>query len=70
MFYSNDHEPIHIHVIKEKGRHKTYAKFQVVPHVELLENYGLKAKELRLAKQVIIENVSVIVGQWNFFFNK
>ncbi|MBO6247884.1 MAG: DUF4160 domain-containing protein, partial [Bacteroidales bacterium] len=36
-FYSNDHAPIHIHVIKGRAR----AKFTIAP-VELVENYGLK----------------------------
>ena len=29
MFYSNDHEPVHVHVIKGKGKVKEYAVYQV-----------------------------------------
>ena len=49
MFYSNDHEPVHVHVIKDQ---KHEAKFCVNP-VKLIENNGLKASELRLAESVI-----------------
>ena len=34
MFYSNDHEPIHVHVVKAG----TEARFQVEPEVMLLDN--------------------------------
>lgn len=34
MFYSNDHEPIHVHVVKGGAE----ARFQVVPEVTLLDN--------------------------------
>lgn len=36
MFYANDHEPIHVHVVK--GKQKT--KFTIKP-VQLVENNGL-----------------------------
>ena len=39
MFYSNDHEPIHVHVVKGGAE----ARFQVQPEVTLLDNRGLKA---------------------------
>jgi hypothetical protein len=66
MFYSNDHEPVHIHVIKDQ---KHEAKFRVNP-VELIENNGLKASELRLAESVIEENKEIIVNRWNEYFKK
>ena len=43
MFYSNDHEPIHVHVIKGDAE----ARFQVLPNVSLLDNRGLKPAELK-----------------------
>lgn len=64
MFYGNDHEPIHIHVIKENRK----AKFAVSP-VELLENKGLKPAELKMVKKIIEENQEVIFEHWNRFFN-
>jgi hypothetical protein len=70
VFFSNDHEPIHIHVIKGKGRIKESAKFQVVPEVKLLENNGLQHNELKMAEMVIEENIDVITESWNRYFEK
>jgi len=70
VFFSNDHEPIHIHVIKGKGNIKENAKFQVVPEVRLLENNGLQQNELKLAELIIEENIEVITESWNRFFEK
>lgn len=64
MFYSNDHEPIHVHVIKDGHE----ARYQVKPEVILLENNGLKTSELRMAESVIEENKEVIVERWTEFF--
>ncbi|MBP3420032.1 MAG: DUF4160 domain-containing protein [Marinifilaceae bacterium] len=64
LFYANDHEPIHVHVVKGKIR----AKFTISP-VELVENDGLKASEIKMVESVIEENVEVISEHWNKFFN-
>lgn len=64
IFYSNDHQPIHIHVVKDNIN----AKFSVFP-VELVENNGLKPAELKLVESVIEENKEVIAERWNEFFN-
>ena len=66
MFYSNDHEPIHVHVIKDN---KHEAKFLVNP-VQLIENHGLKASEISLAESVIEENKEIIENRWSEYFNK
>ena len=39
LFYANDHEPIHIHVVKGS----ICAKFKLFPEVELVDNRGLNA---------------------------
>ena len=65
MFYSNDHEPVYVHVIKDNYE----AKFSVDP-VQLVENNGLKASELRLAESVIEENKEIIINRWNEYFKK
>lgn len=43
MFYSNDHEPIHIHAVKGECR----AKFDLFPTVSLVSSSGIKAHELK-----------------------
>lgn len=65
LFYANDHEPIHVHVVKGD----ICAKFTLAP-VELIENHGLKPSELKMAESVIEENKEVIAEHWNKFFNK
>jgi len=70
MFYSNDHEPVHIHVIKGKGKVKEFAVYQVIPNITLIENKGLKSNELKIAEMVIDENKEIIVENWNRFFGK
>jgi hypothetical protein len=63
-FYSNDHQPIHIHVLKDG--HK--AKFSLFP-VELVENIGFKLSEIKLMESIIEENKEVIAEHWNNYFN-
>ena len=65
MFYANDHEPIHVHVIKGD----VSAKFTLFP-VTLEKNNGLKPSEIKLAESVIEENQEIIAEHWNKFFNK
>ena len=62
MFYSNDHEPIHVHVMKGNIR----AKFPVT----LVQNNGLKPSELKLVEHIIRENQEIIAEHWNRFFNQ
>ena len=66
MFYSNDHEPIHVHVVKGGGE----ARFQILPEVLLLDNRGLKLAELKLAESIVEENKEIIAARWNEYFNK
>ena len=70
MFFGNDHEPVHIHVVKGKGKIKDHAVYQVIPETILLENKGLKSNELKLAEMVIEENREIIAENWNRFFGK
>jgi hypothetical protein len=70
VFYSNDHEPVHIHVIKGKGKVKEYAIWRVSPEIALLENNGLKSNELKMAEMVIEENREIILNSWNLYFGK
>lgn len=65
QFYANDHEPIHVHVVKGKQR----AKFTIFP-VQLVENNGLKKSELKMVEAIIEENEEIIAEHWNNFFNQ
>lgn len=63
-FYSNDHLPIHVHVSVENFE----ARFQVSPEIKLIENKGLKPRELRLAEVAIEENKEIIIECWKKHF--
>jgi len=65
LFYSNEHNPIHVHV--KRGNAK--AKFQLFP-VLLMENEGMKPSEIRMAERVIREKQEYIAEKWNEYFNK
>ena len=66
FFYSNDHEPIHVQVSAGDAE----AKFSVFPEIALIENYGLKPREIRQALMAIEENREVIKNYWTEYFNK
>ena len=63
-FYSNEHEPIHVHVRSGSGK----AKFDVSDEVQLLESKGMKVPELRKAQELAEENVEIIRSKWYEYF--
>ena len=60
FFFSNEHLPIHIHVKNGDGT----AKFNIEP-LELIENIGIKQKDIYLAESIIEENKELIIEKWN-----
>ncbi len=65
FFWSNDHEPIHVHISKGDSE----AKYNV-KNIELVENFGFKKNELRMIESIIEENQEIIIERWNEYFNK
>jgi hypothetical protein len=63
-FYSKEHLPAHIHVVKGDAT----AKFVIEPTIVLIENKGFKPQELKLAESVIEENRELIVMNWKRYF--
>ena len=63
-FFSNEHEPVHVHVRSGTGK----AKFDVSGEVTLLESRGMKIQELRKAQRLAEENVETIRSKWNEYF--
>lgn len=64
--YVRDHEPIHVHVISQDGE----AKFQLEPEIKLIENKGVKAKDIKMAEIVIEENKEIIENEWIKIYGK
>jgi hypothetical protein len=63
FFYANEHEPKHIHVVKNEG----FAKVEL-ESLTIVQNY-LKAKDLKVALEIIKENKSEFERRWDEWFN-
>ena len=57
MFYSNDHAPIHVHILKDGHE----AKYNVDP-VELVFNHGFKKHYILLIESVLEEGGKQWIG--------
>ena len=66
FFYSNDHEPIHVHVRKENGE----AVFIVEDDIVLRESEGLKIVELAKAEFLAEANRELIIRTWHEHFDR
>ena len=65
FFYSREHEPIHVHVKSAYGK----AKFDILPDgVVLVNNNGMKQKDIRCAEMVLEENKELAIAKWNEYF--
>ena len=58
--YTAEHLPPHCHVTSQDGQ----AKFEILDTVKLIENKGLKPKDLRLAESILEENLELIQNEW------
>lgn len=65
FLYSNEHEPIHVHVRNADGE----AKFSVKA-LRCIDNKGLKNKDVKLARALIKENKKLIINAWHTHFSK
>jgi len=65
FFFSNEHLPVHVHVKNADGT----AKFEIDP-VKLIENNGMKTKDIYLAESIIEENAELIDEKWKEYFKK
>ena len=51
---------MHVHIENADGK----AKFIIEPQIMLIENKGMKNKDIRLAESIIEENRDFIVEEW------
>ena len=65
-FYSREHKPIHIHVESSDG----VAKFRLENEVALIENRGLKMKDIKLAESILEEKRENFISEWKVFFGE
>jgi hypothetical protein len=66
FFFSREHEPIHIHIENADGD----AKFIVGNDITLIENHGMKNKDLKIAEGIIEENKEIIISRWKEYFKQ
>jgi Domain of unknown function (DUF4160) len=64
FFYSNDHNPAHIHVEKGEGT----AKFSLFP-VELVQSKRFKSSDISDIRKLVLENRDLFNTKWNEYFN-
>jgi hypothetical protein len=63
FFYANEHDPMHIHVMKGEG----FAKIEL-ESLRVVQNY-LKPKDLKSALGIIQDNKNDFIRIWNEWFN-
>lgn len=61
FFYSDEHRPIHVHVVKGDDD----AKIQIEDEVKLVYNHGLKAQDLKRALELAEMYKEDIINTWN-----
>lgn len=66
FFFSGDHAPIHVHVVKGDDD----AKIAIIPEIKLVYNNGLKVGDLRKALQLAEMYKSEIIDAWNKYFDE
>lgn len=66
FFYSDDHEPIHVH-IAYGGK---LAKIQVLPEVSVVYDQGVGPKILKKALKTVDNYKEDIIAEWHSYFGK
>lgn len=59
-FYSDEHLPIHVHIVNGDGR----AKVVLEPGIEVVSNIGIKPKDIKKALVVIETYRDEIINAW------
>ena len=66
FFFSEDHEPIHVHVVKGEDD----AKIAMEPEIKLIYNHGLKTKDMNRALKLAEMYRDDIIEVWNKYHSK
>ena len=64
--FSNEELRMHIHVIRDDKE----AKFWLEPEVELAENFGFKAHELRKIQEIVESHATDFQAQYRQYIGK
>ena len=63
-FFSREETRMHVHVNAADGE----AKFWIEPNIELAENYGLNARQVRSANRLVEAHIDEITTAWKTHF--
>jgi hypothetical protein len=63
-FYSHEHDPAHIHVIKDNYK----VKINLLD-MSLMDNKGMKPKDLKEVIEIVVINRELFLEKWNLNFN-
>ena len=66
FFYSNDHDPIHLHVRRGGGE----AVFDLDNGVELRESQGMKLSDIAKAEAIATEYKQLMIKKWHEHLNR
>ncbi|MDI9603972.1 MAG: DUF4160 domain-containing protein [Bacteroidota bacterium] len=66
FFFSGDHAPIHVHVVKGDDD----AKIAIIPEIKLVYNNGLKVGDPRKALQLAEIYKLEIIDAWSKYFDE
>jgi len=66
FFYSDDHEPIHVH-ISYGGK---LAKIQVLPEIKIVYDYGVGPAIMKKALNTVENYKEDIISEWHSYFDK
>lgn len=64
FIFSREETRIHVHVYSEQGE----AKFWLEPTIEVAVNYGMSARQLRMAEAIVQEHRDDFVRAWRRYF--
>jgi len=62
-FFANEHLPIHVHLENADG----LAKIALEPEIKLVENNGIKAKDIKRAMNIVEEFKEEFIEKWKEF---
>jgi transcription initiation factor IIE alpha subunit len=67
FFYSNEHEPVHVHIERDSGVVKINL-FGPNGDPELVEAVGMKRSDIRRAMEIVAENRVEYLERWRTHF--
>ena len=66
-FFSDDHEPIHVHIVGHDGA----ARFELKDDkFVLIQSENIKVSDLTRLQKSVNENADIIIDRWHEFFDR